>query len=458
MEELDPGSTARPQSSGASLQMTRTTVRRSHKKSRNGCRYCKQRRIKCDETKPICGNCAHSSIICDYTPKEDNVQPIVSRGRGRPRKDWTAVTIARSGDVPAALPSASLLTNTLPAPADVAQLPLYTPLHMQWGADDMQLFFHYLTAVAVDTGDDQLWKYQLPRIAFRHHTILHLILALAALHLARSEPGRSAELMAQAEAHMNVGLRRATQDLANLNEQNCAELYMTTILICTYNFARTPGPRNLLVVADGHESAWWNLFRGVRVVIERIGHPTILARLAQDAGAHDAVLQPKSVPASPPEGEFTMPTLLDWENALDLLHRLVEHVSLDRKSIYHSTCNMLKWCFHDTFGSKASADTVATPKFQTIMAWLYVLDDRYVEMLRENDPLAMLLLAYFAILLQTLERVWFLKGWAIHILRGVREILSETSQEQWLPWLQWPQTQVDKIAKTIAAAARAFES
>ncbi|KAL3422969.1 hypothetical protein PVAG01_04716 [Phlyctema vagabunda] len=44
-------------------------TRRSHKKSRNGCITCKERKLKCDEVKPVCGNCLRRFTtieICDY--------------------------------------------------------------------------------------------------------------------------------------------------------------------------------------------------------------------------------------------------------------------------------------------------------------------------------------------------------------------------------------------------------
>ncbi|KAH6671425.1 hypothetical protein B0J14DRAFT_95268 [Halenospora varia] len=52
-------------------------VRRYHKKSRTGCRACKERRVKCDEQKPVCGKCAvHFSNItkCDYGPPSQVVK------------------------------------------------------------------------------------------------------------------------------------------------------------------------------------------------------------------------------------------------------------------------------------------------------------------------------------------------------------------------------------------------
>ncbi|CAN6674996.1 hypothetical protein TRVA0_077S00188 [Trichomonascus vanleenenianus] len=41
-------------------------VRRAHKKSHLGCKNCKQRRIKCNEELPICGQCSKSKIKCSY--------------------------------------------------------------------------------------------------------------------------------------------------------------------------------------------------------------------------------------------------------------------------------------------------------------------------------------------------------------------------------------------------------
>lgn len=47
----------------------RREPRRVHRKSRNGCLICKQRRVKCDERRPICGNCAVRDRPCSYAPR-----------------------------------------------------------------------------------------------------------------------------------------------------------------------------------------------------------------------------------------------------------------------------------------------------------------------------------------------------------------------------------------------------
>ncbi|KAL2197089.1 hypothetical protein P885DRAFT_68973 [Corynascus similis CBS 632.67] len=40
--------------------------RKFHRKSRRGCKNCKLRRVKCDETKPECNNCCSYRVLCSY--------------------------------------------------------------------------------------------------------------------------------------------------------------------------------------------------------------------------------------------------------------------------------------------------------------------------------------------------------------------------------------------------------
>ncbi|KAI1818034.1 hypothetical protein GGS20DRAFT_386742 [Poronia punctata] len=41
-----------------------------HKKSRNGCLRCKQRRVKCDEVRPSCRSCSRHSVECVYPTRQ----------------------------------------------------------------------------------------------------------------------------------------------------------------------------------------------------------------------------------------------------------------------------------------------------------------------------------------------------------------------------------------------------
>ncbi|RAL11379.1 Zn(II)2Cys6 transcription factor domain-containing protein [Aspergillus homomorphus CBS 101889] len=54
-------------------------ARRAHRKSRAGCAKCKQRRVKCDESKPHCVRCQKLHLDCSYEPINTNPEQAVTR-------------------------------------------------------------------------------------------------------------------------------------------------------------------------------------------------------------------------------------------------------------------------------------------------------------------------------------------------------------------------------------------
>ncbi|PQE30907.1 C6 zinc finger domain-containing protein [Rutstroemia sp. NJR-2017a WRK4] len=68
---------------------TSQLTRRSHKKAKTGCTKCKERKLKCDEAKPICLNCTRHFLVpqpCNYP------QDMPSRKRKSPSSDSSRVS------------------------------------------------------------------------------------------------------------------------------------------------------------------------------------------------------------------------------------------------------------------------------------------------------------------------------------------------------------------------------
>lgn len=305
----------------------------------------------------------------------------------------------------------------------------------------MELFFHYLNnlCAGLGLGDKQLWKDRIPRLAFRHHTVLHLLLAASALHLARQDTARCHQLEERAEMHLAVGLRCTTEILPNLNADNCAELYVATILVCICTFAKRPGRRNMLLVADGNEVAWWKLFRGVRIIVETYGIPTVfggeLGPLPSDVDAAQPGQQPNN------SHHYVDLNVIEWEGTFGQLSALVSSLpSGGVRDTSQGALNIMTWCFQETYGTSGSPKPAVDAKFETIMVWFYCLTDEFIHCLNEEQPVPLLLLAHFTVLLRTLDGVWFMRGWAAHVLREVSDILGPA----WCKWLWWPMLHVEQ--------------
>ncbi|PCG97120.1 Hypothetical protein PENO1_064800 [Penicillium occitanis (nom. inval.)] len=73
----------------ASSRDTKRT-RRAHTRSRNGCVICRQRRVRCDEKLPTCGNCIVGKRPCSYT--HDNIPLRERRATKRPgeQQPWSS--------------------------------------------------------------------------------------------------------------------------------------------------------------------------------------------------------------------------------------------------------------------------------------------------------------------------------------------------------------------------------
>ncbi|KAJ4369046.1 hypothetical protein N0V83_006128 [Neocucurbitaria cava] len=71
-------------------------TKRKQSKSRNGCITCKAKRLKCDETKPTCQQCARRAVTCGGYKKDFKWRPfeepsIPGKPPGKPRKDVPSI-------------------------------------------------------------------------------------------------------------------------------------------------------------------------------------------------------------------------------------------------------------------------------------------------------------------------------------------------------------------------------
>ncbi|KAI0377163.1 hypothetical protein F5Y04DRAFT_189620 [Hypomontagnella monticulosa] len=414
----------------------RRLTRRSHKKSRNGCSNCKQRRIKCNEAKPICDGCYKYFLPCDITPNLSVREPDENRGdssaprkRGRPRKDWPIIakpveSRARNSD--GSENGSSNQNETTGEPS------------YQWDIDDLELLHHYMSDAAFNQGDRVMWQEKVPRLAFIHHYVLHMLLATSALHLARIKADRSEKLTQLADRHATTGIRQATGMLPSMNKDNCSGLYISACLACCFSFAQKPGPQNLLVVSDGCEVPWFNLLRGVRLIVETYGLEAVFS----------GVLGPFPPPPAPevdkdPKLNELILEFVPWEEPLQKVEDMISGLSSPKKDICTHAFHSLRWCFEETYGTAATPKPTIIGRFEVVIVWLYRLEDEYVECLEEKHPAALILLAYYAVLLQTLQYCWFMEGWGTHLYRGVAGILGNSYEE----WLQWPKDQIRVVAE-----------
>ncbi|KAH7407025.1 hypothetical protein DE146DRAFT_606989 [Phaeosphaeria sp. MPI-PUGE-AT-0046c] len=199
--------------------------RRSHTKSRKGCKTCKRRHIRCDETFPQCRNCTKHQVRCDYMDSPTALMPESPQSPQQPNLLWTpeievTIDIWRQ-------------TGEFPFP----DLQVYP--QPQWHAlsrTDLRLI-HHLSTISNEmfrnrTSKSTLWTDMMPKflsIAASHSFVMHSILAFSASHLAWIS--QSNETRNLAFHHASIALKGLHDGITSFTKMNSDAVLASSLLL-----------------------------------------------------------------------------------------------------------------------------------------------------------------------------------------------------------------------------------
>lgn len=377
----------------------------------------------------MCQSCDRFALSCTYStePNEqlqsashdargDGQQQVAKRGR--PRRDWASTTVYPT----------SLHKDE---EGQVAQDEALRPSSVQLNVDDLELYHNFVMNSSQHFGYPKLWREKVPEIAFKVPCILHLMLAFSALHMAMLRPEESRKYEAIADEHYASGVPIVTQMMKDITKENAPTLFIASNLICISTFGRRPAPGHLLVIAEGMEVPWLNLFRGVRFVIETMGPEAIFAPLGTmgacfQAGNYEHLKQ------------NTKPVL--WQSQFELLSVLVSEAAIAEREAYTYELESLQTCFSVAFGTSGMPREIDGSEFKSVMRWLYELRNDYIVCLQQKHRVALILLGHFAVALRSIEVGPFGRGWSWHILNEIKGLLDVHD----IYWLNWPIIQLEE--------------
>jgi hypothetical protein len=86
-----------------------------------------------------------------------------------------------------------------------------------------------------------------------------------------------------------------------------------------------------------------------------------------------------------------------------------------------------------------------------IDAWSVTLPAEHRDMLEEREPVALVVLAHYAVLISLTPEVWHLNGWPALLINRIAAVLGK----EWVEFLRWPQDMIsgDKFETAGASAS-----
>jgi len=391
------------------MSTTQPAARKTHRKTRTGCRICKQRKIKCDEGKPSCQNCIRHSVRCDFLPLNSygNLQPPAGASNAQTLSGYNS---PHSGSVPGGDAQSSEL-NLL----------------------DLELLHNFTTATAAtlhtDSALKELWKINVPKIGFRYEFVMRGILSLSALHLARYQPEKRDIYLSQAMHHHDFGLRIATSVLSNANEDNASAVYIFSALTLFFTLASPRKQSDFLLVGESGIADWMMLVKGASFIYNSL---------------HDSLLRGSLAPMfilGHRRNELRRESLANIPLQEDPLHdlaQLIQKTTSNQRSkqVYISATELL----HSSF---TFAYQQGIPGFEAgdVFVWVFRVDDDYLQLLHRHEQEALVIFAFFCVVLHRLESQWWAEGWGVHLISNIYNLLDEEHKL----WVRWPVEQIGWI-------------
>ncbi|OJJ96156.1 hypothetical protein ASPACDRAFT_54566 [Aspergillus aculeatus ATCC 16872] len=379
--------------------------------------YEKARRLKCDELRPVCSNCSKRMSSCRY----DSATSLLwtndeSRSRPRPNKSGSEGPPGESESTFSTTANSLRILGKLNGddePQSVACLNL----------SDLELMMHWCNstykALSRHGKTDAIWQARVPEEALSHPFLMHGLLALSAIHLARTrDEVKRAAYVSVAVAHENQALAFFREQLSDINASNAKAMFAFASVVVVYTFgflhpSHAPGTDDPWACINGILQVF-TLTRGVQQILNEA---TSTIR-DSDWGAlfqlddYDDVL---------PDDE---------RSALDRLHEM-NHVCKGQDPAHNSIT--YEHAIENLADLMAAAHQGVTSVRQACR-WAIRLKAEFVQLLQEHQPLALVIVAYYCAILHRLRDIWFVDDWGIRVLKAIWQVLDD----QWRPLLDLP--------------------
>jgi hypothetical protein len=379
---------------------------------------------QCDEVHPVCSSCNRHAVECIY--RDQAVKPAVDHA-SRAASNNTA-------------------ENGTPGPDNGSSEHPDHPDHPESEARrllELRLFHQWVTksAFSFPGSHDKSYREAVitttPINALQHPAWLYTLFAFSAIHIAKTSPSPSEaqEFMVTHRRYLDLGLQEHRRDIAGLCLATADAICMTSSMVRNCMHAQVQDrslhpyspPAQWLHMTKGSGDVFktaWDWVRDDETSIARK-----VATIGPDLSNLDELFgESKRAPfahllqRSPADAEREA-----WdaeiERAYELPLRYIGGVQIAVNE-----------------GEEAGLI------FRRVMAFPMFVPKRYIELVEEGQPRALVILAYYFAFLARLRGVWWIGDTGRREIRAIRSLLGS----EWEAVLDWPLRAMEELSEFIA--------
>ncbi|KAH6665563.1 hypothetical protein B0J14DRAFT_233912 [Halenospora varia] len=378
--------------------------RKTHRKSRLGCRNCKLRRVKCDETKPQCKKCVSFGVTCNYNGAAKDLE--LSLGNSEDIKSWSESTWNISDIVPRAIDPIGCLLWTTPNDA-------FTGCLYDKDTTDRLHRFYTRTVITIGINPSQnIFQEVTLALAPTHPYLLHIIQSVTAAHdrvlySKQNTPRTTTEIyhLSRTASLLNTALSKP------LSYHDRDAIWATAALLGLVAFS--------WVEATDPEESWplrpsraddldWITMSEQKATVYRLTDPTRTDSMFYAASGAYKVLQ-----QAPKPGIRDVPA--EWVELFEL-----HEGSNEENNLYYRAVKLLSSLLDVECGQ---ANVVR------FLPFVGHIQAEFKALITEKDPRALLLMAFWYAKL--CNSVWFLERRAMLECRATCLYLERYHKREW---------------------------
>ncbi|KAL4809808.1 hypothetical protein BDV18DRAFT_129683 [Aspergillus unguis] len=388
-------------------------IRRPHRKSRHGCKACKQRRVKCDEERPVCTSCRIREEECEYVAEASIIWADETVRRPKRRKsslkdnETTTPDTSDASDAPFNILDSPprQQPSTQDASLDIAQMRLL----VNWQRETCQFFARGTETMAV-------WQVHTVDEALKTPPLMHGILSVSALHLALTEPAEQASWMALATAHKGEALHFLREGLGNVTPDNAQPLTALAALAVAYAFG------SALADLDAERPSL-DALNNVFVLCRGVEQITDAAYYFMRQSNFAPLFYPRDTSSAIPE----------------YVHESLNHLNRLNTELHSEAHDAATYTQVIAELVRLAGYAFTQPNSMTVAAgWPIGVSPKYLEYLQAKEPFALVVLAHYCAFLHMPLGNCFLREWGQTVLQDIFEVLDE----YWKPYISWPCAEV----------------
>jgi hypothetical protein len=352
--------------------------------------------FKCDETRPICKSCAKRELPCSFTAKQSNLIVLNS----------SYSDLVTTPEVDEVTKNQAAIETQFQSLSHDEEISLAKTYSLKGDENDtLRLIHHYALSTSTSISDSQaavlMNRDVIPALAFEHDFLLAGLLAVTSLHLAILNP--CALHNDAALKHHSQALTLIRPHLLHITPDNVYALFSFSCMIVCYSFGIHKAE---ISSHDPLEEmlAVFTLLRGIAVIAE-MGEKW----LEQSPFASSATLpEPNSNTILEPTVEAAL---------LSLSQRVLDSdVDPTSRDAYEAAIGLLRHSF------LLSAEQPRSTR--TALPFPIMVPQPFVEKLREREPLALVILAHYAVILHWLRHSIWLRNWGKEVVEAVRHVVG----------------------------------